>query len=132
MLCGRAGGPQHSARTPKYEQPKLIPKIIHQTYKTSSVPAAMLPYMASWRQKNSDWDVRFYDDAACLRFVMREFPEYLRSYTSLSKDVERSDFFRCSCMVPSPALLFCQMPLFMCRQTTGPVQHKSALVQGWH
>ena len=89
-----AGGPQHPTRLPKYEQPKLIPKIVHQTYKTSSVPAAMLPHMASWRQKNSDWNVRFYDDAACLRFVKREFPEYLKAYTSLRKDVERSDFFR--------------------------------------
>ena len=74
--------------------PKLIPKIIHQTYKSMRVPEAMKPFMASWRLKNQDWEIRFYDDAACLSFVQREFPEYLEAYKALPKDVERSDFFR--------------------------------------
>ena len=74
--------------------PKLIPKIIHQTYKSTRVPDSAKPHMASWRQKNPEWELRFYDDAACLAFVQREFPEYLHAYVSLPKDVERSDFFR--------------------------------------
>lgn len=76
------------------EQQFLIPKLIHQTYKSSNVPAAVVPLMHSWRRNNPDWEVRFYDDDACLRFVQREFPEYLAAYKSLPKDVERSDFFR--------------------------------------
>ena len=50
--------------------------------------------MQSWRDKNPDWEVRFYDDAACLNFIRDEFPEYLTAYRALPKDVERSDFFR--------------------------------------
>ena len=50
--------------------------------------------MQSWRRENEDWEIRFYDDAACLSFVQREFPEYLEAYKALPKDVERSDFFR--------------------------------------
>ncbi|KAK9792043.1 hypothetical protein WJX73_001872 [Symbiochloris irregularis] len=78
------------------EQPQqtLIPKLIHQTYKSSNVPSAVVPLMQSWRRMNPDWDVRFYDDAGCLDFVRREFPEYLDAYQALPKDVERSDFFR--------------------------------------
>lgn len=75
--------------------PKLIPRILHQTYKTASVPEAVQRYMATWRALNPGWDVRFYDDHDCLDFVKREFPEYLDAYRQLDKDVERSDFFRC-------------------------------------
>ena len=37
---------------------------------------------------------RFYDDEACMKFVMWEFPEYLEAYRSLENNIERSDFFR--------------------------------------
>ncbi|GAB4818501.1 hypothetical protein N2152v2_005547 [Parachlorella kessleri] len=74
--------------------PKLIPRIIHQTYKTRQVPERVAQYMGTWQRMNPGWDVRFYDDHDCLDFVRREFPEYLEAYRALAKDVERSDFFR--------------------------------------
>jgi hypothetical protein len=77
-------------------QPLRIPRIIHQTYKSAKVPEAVRPFMQSWRSANEGWEVRFYDDEACIEFVSREFPAYLQSYRQLPKDVERSDFFRCS------------------------------------
>jgi len=96
-----AGGPRMSmVHHPKGDfsrpdpTPKLIPKIFHQTYMTSSVPPAVQPLMESWRIQNPDWNFRFYDDEACLDFVEREFPEYLDAYKGLPKNVERSDFFR--------------------------------------
>mmetsp|Transcript_10132 Transcript_10132/g.30353 ORF Transcript_10132/g.30353 Transcript_10132/m.30353 type:complete len:836 (-) Transcript_10132:2926-5433(-) len=76
------------------DQPPLIPKIIHQTYKSANVPERVKPYMLSWKRFNPGWDIRFYDDAACIEFVSREFPEYLEAYKALPKHVERSDFFR--------------------------------------
>ena len=93
-----AGGPKRIDRgvlSPD-DAPKLIPRVIHQTYKSSSIPEDALPLMQSWRALNPDWDIRFYDDAACLAFVRSEFPEYLAAYKSLPKNVERSDFFRCA------------------------------------
>lgn len=60
--------------------PKLIPQIIHQTYKSSQVPNSVRPMMQSWRQANPNWEIRFYDDEACLEFVQHEFPEYLDAY----------------------------------------------------
>lgn len=74
--------------------PKLIPRVIHQTYKTGAVPERVAQFMATWAAANPGWDVRFYDDHDCLDFVRREFPEYLDAYRRLAKDVERSDFFR--------------------------------------
>ena len=76
------------------ESPKLIPKIIHQTFKTKNVPPKVLALIESWKLANPSWEYRFYDDDACLAFVKREFPEYFDAYRNLGKDVERSDFFR--------------------------------------
>jgi mannosyltransferase OCH1-like enzyme len=78
-----------------YSTPKLIPRIIHQTYHSQRLPRSIKHLTRSWREKNGDkWQVRFYDDAACLNFVRQEFPEYLEAYQFLPKDVERADFFR--------------------------------------
>lgn len=73
---------------------RRIPKIIHQTYKTSTVPVRVRPLIKSWHNKNPNWTYRFYTDEDCLSFVQKEFPEYLEAYKSLPKPVERSDFFR--------------------------------------
>ncbi|KAL6771149.1 hypothetical protein ACKKBF_B34135 [Auxenochlorella protothecoides x Auxenochlorella symbiontica] len=74
--------------------PKLIPRILHQTYKSADVPQSARRLMLSWRTLHPGWDIRFYDDQDCLDFVRREFPEYLAAYRSLERDVQRSDFFR--------------------------------------
>lgn len=74
--------------------PSMIPKIIHQTYKSANVPNKLQPHMLSWKRMNPGWVIRFYDDEACLEFVSREFPQYLEAYRILPKHVERSDFFR--------------------------------------
>ncbi|KXZ52833.1 hypothetical protein GPECTOR_8g216 [Gonium pectorale] len=73
----------------------LIPRIIHQTYRTRQLPPALRTVVQTWTRVNGPtWQTRFYDDGACIDFVRREFPEYLDAYLSLPKDVERSDFFR--------------------------------------
>ena len=78
---------------PSEPQP-LIPRLIHQTYKSRDVPEAARRMMSTWTERNPTWRARFYDDAACVAFVRSEFPEYYDAYVSLPKDVERSDFFR--------------------------------------
>ena len=73
----------------------LIPRIIHQTYRSEAeLPAAAARLMLTWRAKNPTWEVRFWDDADCLSFVETEFPQWAPAYRALPKDVERSDFFR--------------------------------------
>jgi len=71
-----------------------IPKIIHQTFKSSQIPEEMQNYVASWKERNPSWQYVFYNDTDCLEFVQKEFPHYLEAYQSLPKNVERSDFFR--------------------------------------
>ena len=80
-----SGGPRvipsfKTAALQRTHDPKLIPQIIHQTYKSSKVPNSVRPMMQSWRHANPNWEIRFYDDEACLEFVQHEFPEYLEAY----------------------------------------------------
>lgn len=75
--------------------PKLIPRAIHQTSHSTRLSATAKQLMRSWKERNAaTWQVRFYNDDACLNFVRREFPEYFEAYMNLPKDVERADFFR--------------------------------------
>jgi mannosyltransferase OCH1-like enzyme len=77
--------------------PKLIPRVIHQTYRSMRLPASAKQFMHSWQERNGEaWQVRLYSDEACLNFVRREFPEYFEAYMNLPKEVERADFFRCA------------------------------------
>lgn len=87
--------PSHGPSGAAINTPKLIPRIIHQTYRTKRFPRGVRPLVRSWRAVNGDaWEVRFYDDVAAVNFVRREFPEYLEAYLALPKDVERADFFK--------------------------------------
>ncbi|KAI8469837.1 MAG: hypothetical protein J3K34DRAFT_385638 [Monoraphidium minutum] len=87
--------PHHGPAAAVLSTPKLIPRVIHQTYRTKRFPRGARPLVRSWRAVNGDaWEVRFYDDVAAVSFVRREFPEYLEAYLALPKDVERADFFK--------------------------------------
>lgn len=93
QLSGKAESVRLSER-PEVDTPPLIPRLIHQTFKTKDVPSRVKPLLQSWSTANPGHETRFYDNQACLQFVEREFPEYLQAYKLLPKDVERSDFFR--------------------------------------
>ena len=110
--------------------PLMIPRIIHQTYKTSDVPDRVKGLMRTWADKNPGWKTRFYNDQECYKFVEREFPEYYDAYVSLPKDVERSDFFRYLIVLHSGGLYAdidteCRQPMDSYLRST------DTLVVGW-
>jgi mannosyltransferase OCH1-like enzyme len=72
----------------------LIPKVLHQTWKTKALPAEFSRFRKSWEVNHPEWDLRLYDDAACRRFVVDEYPDLLEVYDSLSTNIERADVFR--------------------------------------
>eukprot|EP00955_Chlamydomonas_euryale_P041850 352135-Chlamydomonas_euryale.AAC.6 len=76
--------------------PMLIPRLVHQTYKSRRLPSGLASVIASsWLEQNGpSWEYRLWDDESCLAMVGTEFPEYLDAYKSLPNNVERADFFR--------------------------------------
>lgn len=74
--------------------------------------------------------MRFYDDRDCIEFVKHEFPEYLDAYRRLSKDVERSDFFRYMVVLKMGGVYAdidteCKQPL------DAIIRSKDTLIVGW-
>ena len=72
----------------------MIPPIIHQTWKTNELPPRLEAYRRSWQRCNPEADYRFYDDAGCLAFVQKEYPQFAAAYEILPFAIQRADFFR--------------------------------------
>jgi len=72
----------------------MIPRIVHQTWRTRSLPAPFNAYRNSWRRLNPQWDHRLYDDEECRAFVKSVGGPWLEVYDGLTRPVQRSDLFR--------------------------------------
>jgi len=72
----------------------VIPRIIHQTWKSARLPPKFARYQETWTRLNPDCDYRFYDDAACAELVHREFPDLVDLYDSLPLPILKADLFR--------------------------------------
>ncbi|HET6400431.1 MAG TPA: glycosyltransferase [Candidatus Kapabacteria bacterium] len=66
-----------------------IPKIIHQTWKTSEVPPQLAHDFFSWQKHHPEWTFIGWDDASLAMFVETEFPQYLDLYRSYKHQIER-------------------------------------------
>ncbi len=71
-----------------------IPKIIHQTWKTSAVPQWALPTTQSWRDLNPGYTYRMWDDASAERLIREQYPELVPAFEEHMAPVQRADVFR--------------------------------------
>ncbi len=72
----------------------MIPKIIHQTWKSSTLPENFRVYQKTWIVHHPNWEYRFYDDAAARAVVQNSFPDLLALYDGCPSAVQRADIFR--------------------------------------
>ena len=72
-----------------------IPKIIHQTFKTSKLPFINRWHIARFRKKNPDYIYEFYDDQRIEAFLSKEFDKDILSlYKRINIGAAKADFFR--------------------------------------
>lgn len=72
-----------------------IPKIIHQTFKSSALPFITRWHIAGFRKKNPAYAYEFYDDARIDLFLLEEFgAEILALYKRINIGAAKADFFR--------------------------------------
>lgn len=69
----------------------MIPRIIHQTWKTDDIPENFRAFSATWRDCNPDWTYRFWNDRDLLEFVGIHYPAHLELFCSYPKGVQRAD-----------------------------------------
>lgn len=71
-----------------------IPRILHQTWKSSDIPPPLARFSARFRELNPDFEYRLWTDAQNDAFVRDEFPRYYRLYRSFSRGIYRADVAR--------------------------------------
>lgn len=75
---------------------KPMPRIIHQTWKTTTIPAQWEASAAAcrlWGQQPG-WQYRLWTDADNRRLIATDFPWFLAQYDSYSEPVQRADAVR--------------------------------------
>ena len=72
----------------------MIPKIIHQTWRTSEVPPAWRYHVNTWKWHHPDWEYRFWTDEEGLKFIKEYFPNLLAKYIGFPYAIQRADLLR--------------------------------------
>ncbi|MBK8392160.1 MAG: hypothetical protein IPL23_24115 [Saprospiraceae bacterium] len=72
----------------------MIPRIIHQTAPSISLPDQLLQYSDHLRTIHPTWEYRLYDDKACAQLVKQSFPELKEIYNAVPFNIMRADIFR--------------------------------------
>ncbi len=73
---------------------RLIPRLIHQTWKTEIVPERFRAWCESWTGFNPDWERKVWSDRRLLEFVAEHYPDFLDLYCALPQGVMRADAAR--------------------------------------
>lgn len=74
--------------------PGGIPKIIHQSWKTSAVPPGFTRWRASWTHHHPSWRHVLWTDADNRALVLAHAPWFLDTYDALPRPVMRADAAR--------------------------------------
>lgn len=73
----------------------MIPKIIHQTYKSyDTIPKEWKNTPLSWQKLNPEYEYKFWSDNDIDNFVKNEFPQYYEKFKSLEYNIQRVDMVR--------------------------------------
>ena len=73
---------------------QYIPKIIIQTWKTSTIPSNYLSFVESIKQHNPQYKYMFFTDADIETFLKTHYLDYYQTYIKLPIKIQRIDFFR--------------------------------------
>ena len=71
-----------------------MPRIIHQTWKTTELPQWALSQVDSWKRLNPTWEYRLWDDAAAEQLIRTDYPSLWPIWQLHLHAVQRADVFR--------------------------------------
>jgi len=72
----------------------MIPKIIHQTWKSQDIPKHLRGYQESWLRNHPGWEYRLWDDAANETLIAEHYPEFLDYYQRATPRILGIDMVR--------------------------------------
>lgn len=71
-----------------------IPKIIHQTWKSTEIPYHYVEWMKSWRLRHPDWSYMFWTDKDARRLIADNYSFLLPIYDGYTENIRRADAMR--------------------------------------
>jgi len=72
----------------------MIPKIIHQTWKSKDIPRHLRRFQQSWLHWHPGWEYRFWDDEANAALIAEHYPSFLEHYNRATPTILRVDLVR--------------------------------------
>lgn len=72
----------------------VIPKIIHQTWKTENIPERCKKWVQSWKKHHPDYEYKLWTDKDNRDLMMKHYPKFIPVYDSYKKGVYRADIAR--------------------------------------
>ncbi|RBP50649.1 FkbM family methyltransferase [Arenicella xantha] len=107
----------------------MIPKIIHQTWKTEQIPEQWKSFAESWKLHHPDWDYILWTNADGLRFVESFYPKFLPTYLAYPHDIQRADAIR-YLVIHHYGGLYVDLD-FECLQSFEPLLNTKQLIAGF-
>lgn len=75
-------------------QKELIPRIIHQTYKTEDIPEKWREGQQRCIDLHPEYEYMFWTDMTARDFIAKEYPWFLNTFDSYEYSIERADAIR--------------------------------------
>jgi mannosyltransferase OCH1-like enzyme len=72
----------------------MIPKLIHQTWKTEKIPQKWVPFADKVKLLNPGWTYKLWSDQENDEFVKKEFPEFYQVFTGFPRNIMKADTIR--------------------------------------
>ncbi|WPH00798.1 mannosyl phosphorylinositol ceramide synthase csh1 [Acrodontium crateriforme] len=78
------------------DRPQLIPKIIHQTYKNTSIPPVWQEAQTSCLNLHPapQWEYKLWTDEKSMQFIEAEYPWFLDTFRGYQYPIQRADSIR--------------------------------------
>lgn len=73
---------------------KMIPRIIHQTWKDENVPSKYDKLVQSWKTHHPTWTYRLWTDASIRQLISEQEPQLLAYFDSIRLGVQKADIGR--------------------------------------
>ncbi|KAI5959165.1 CSH1 [Candida pseudojiufengensis] len=78
----------------KQNKPIIIPKIIHQTYKSENIPEIWKPGQEACINLHEDYQYILWTDEMAREFISEEFPWFLKTWDNYKYNIQRADAIR--------------------------------------
>ncbi|KAG7193426.1 uncharacterized protein KQ657_000844 [Scheffersomyces spartinae] len=78
----------------KLDRPQIIPKIIHQTYKTEEIPDIWKPGQKACVDLHPEYQYILWTDEMARQFILEEYPWFIPTWDSYPYPIQRADAIR--------------------------------------